>query len=78
VPQRNPEASDVEEGSVGGEQMLMANHQSAELTKPCVGPLYDPTAFISSEFPSIFVAPCFVVLPIGHDEIDAALFESLP
>ena len=58
--------------------MLMANHQSAELTKPCVGPLYDPTAFISSEFPSIFVAPCFVVLPIGHDEIDAALFESLP
>jgi len=58
--------------------MLMANQQSAELTKPCVGSLYDPTSFISSEFPSIFVTPCFVVLPIGHDEIDAALFEPLP
>jgi len=58
--------------------MLMANQQSAELTKPCVRPLYDPTAFISSEFPSIFVAPCFVVLSIGNDEINAALFESLP
>ncbi len=57
--------------------MLMANQQSAELTKPCVGSLYDPTSFISSEFPSIFVTPCFVVLPIGHDEIDAALFEPL-
>ncbi len=56
----------------------MANQQSAELTKPCVRPLYDPTAFISSEFPSIFVAPCFVVFPIGHDEINAALFEPLP
>jgi hypothetical protein len=39
VPQRNPEAGNIEEGAVGGEQMLMANQQSAELTKPCVGPL---------------------------------------
>lgn len=58
--------------------MLMANQQSAELTKPCVGRLYDPTALVSPEFPSIFVAPCFVVPPIVHDEIDAVFLESLP
>ena len=77
MPQRDPEASDVEEGSVGGEQMLMANQQSAELTKPCVRSLYDPTAFVSPQFASIFVAPCFVVLPVGHDQIDAPLLQPL-
>ena len=58
--------------------MLMANQQSAELTKPCVRPLYDSSAFISSEFPSIFVTPSFVVLPIGRDENNAMPFEPPP
>jgi hypothetical protein len=57
--------------------MLMANQQSAELTKPCVGALYDPTPSVSPEFSSVFVAPGFVVLPIGHDQINATLFEPL-
>jgi hypothetical protein len=32
VPQGNPEARNIEEGSVGGEQILLAHRQSAELT----------------------------------------------
>ena len=57
--------------------MLMTNQQSAELSKPCVGSLHDPAAFVSSEFASIFVTPSFVVLPVGRDQFDASLLESL-
>ena len=30
----NPEAGEIEEGAVGGEPMLMADQQPAELTEP--------------------------------------------
>jgi hypothetical protein len=33
VPQRNPEASEIEEGTIGGEQMLTTNQQSAKLAQ---------------------------------------------
>src|SRR5581483_6994663 len=42
-PQRDPEASEVEESVVGGDQMLMTNQQSAELAEPGVGSLHDPS-----------------------------------
>jgi hypothetical protein len=61
VSQGNPEASEIEEGAVSGEQMLMTDQQASELTKPCVGSLHDPTANIAPQFTSIFVAPFLVV-----------------
>jgi hypothetical protein len=53
----------------------MTDEESAELTEPGVGALDDPTAFISSEFSSVLVAPVLAVLAIGNDEVDAPLFE---
>jgi hypothetical protein len=38
-PERNPEANEVKESAVGGEQMLMTNQQAAELTEPGMGSL---------------------------------------
>ncbi|MFZ0760485.1 MAG: response regulator [Candidatus Sulfotelmatobacter sp.] len=42
----NPEASEIEEGTVSGEQELMTDQQTSELTKPCVGSLHDPAALL--------------------------------
>src|SRR5271157_2660936 len=60
-PERNPEASKVEESAVGGEQMLMTNQQATELTEPRVGSLHDPAALVAPQFASIFVTPFLVV-----------------
>jgi hypothetical protein len=57
--------------------MLMTNQQSAELTKPSVGSLHNPTANITPQFTSIFVAPFLVVLPVGRNQFDASLLQSL-
>jgi hypothetical protein len=55
VPQRNSEASEIEESVVGGESMFMTNQQSPELTEPGIGSLYDPAAFVTPHFASIFM-----------------------
>ncbi len=56
----------------------MTNQQSAELSEPCIRPLHDPAAKITPKFTSIFVSPLLVVLPVRHDQIYAALLQSLP
>ena len=58
--------------------MLMANQQSAELTKPCVRSLHDPTAFVSPQFASIFIASQLVVLPVRRNQVNASPLEPLP
>ena len=73
--QGNPEAGEVEEGAVGGEQMFMANQQPAELTEPRVGAFDDPAAFVSSQLASVLVAPELAVLAIRNDEVDAPLLQ---
>ena len=78
MSQGNPEAGDVEEGAVGGEQVLMTNQQATELPQPRIGPLHDPAAFIPPQFASILEAPTQVVLPIGCDQLNASLLQALP
>src|SRR5712692_7250957 len=56
MSQRNPEAGQIEEGAVGGEQMLMTNQQSSELTEPGVGSFHNPAALITPQFAPVFVS----------------------
>jgi hypothetical protein len=56
----------------------MANQQAAELTEPGIGSLDDPSAFVAVQFAAIFVAPLFVVAPIGRDQLDAAFLQTFP
>ena len=56
--------------------MFMSHQQSAELTKPGVGSLHYPAAHVAPQFASVLVSAPFVVLPVGHDEIDAALLHA--
>ena len=56
----------------------MANQQAAELTEPGIGSLDDPSAFVAAQFAAIFVAPLFVVTPIGRDQLDAAFLQTFP
>ncbi len=65
------------EGSIGGKEVLMANKQSVELTKPCVGAFDDRSALVASELPSVVVLSVLAVVAIRDDEVDAALLESL-
>src|SRR5664280_3297911 len=53
--------------------MLMANQQPAELTKPSVGALDDPAAFVAAELPPVFVTLPPVALAVGCDQLDATL-----
>jgi len=72
-PHRDPEAGEVEEGVVGGEQMLMTNQQAAELAEPGVGSLHDPSPLIAAKFAAVFVSPFPVVAAIRHDQFDPLL-----
>src|ERR1019366_8043792 len=74
----NREAGDIEQGSVGSEELFMANQQAAELTEAGIGSLDDPPAFVAALFAAIFVAPLFVVAPIGRDQLDDAFLQTLP
>jgi hypothetical protein len=55
----------------------MTNQQSAKLTEPSVGPLHNPTTFVTPQLPSILVTPMLVVLSIRHDQVDPALAAAL-
>jgi len=76
-PERYPEAREVKEGVVNGEQMLVTNQQSAELPEPRIGSFHDPSALIATELAAIFIAPQFVVLPVRRDQFNTSLLESL-
>jgi len=55
----------------------MANQQSAKLAEPSVGSLHNPTTLVTPQLPSILIAPTLVVLPVGHNQVDAALTAAL-
>ena len=76
-PECDPEAGEVKEGVLNGEQMLVTNQQSAELPEPCIGSFHDPSALVAAELAAIFIAPQFVFLPVRRDQFDASLLESL-
>src|SRR6266571_5072166 len=77
MSQGNPEAREIEEGSISGEQMFMTDQQSSELSKPGVGSFDDPTTLVAAQFAPIFVAPLPIVLPVRHDQLDSAFLQSL-
>src|SRR5208282_1570804 len=77
MSQRNPEAGNVEESAISGEQMLITHQQSSELAKPGVGSFDDPTPLVATQFAPIFVAPMPIVLAVRRDQLDAAFLQSL-
>ena len=78
VPQGNPGASEIEEGALSGEQMLMTDQQASELTKSCVGLLHDPAPLVTPRVAPIFVARSLVVLAVGRNPFHPSLLQSLP
>jgi hypothetical protein len=68
----------MEEGEVDGKEMFVADQHAAELTKPSVGAFDLPASFVASQFPAILIFPHLVVVPIGSNQFDAALFPSFP
>ena len=57
--------------------MLMTNQQPAELAEPGISSLHDPAVLIAPQLALIFIAPIFVVLSIGRDQLDATLLQTL-
>jgi len=55
--------------------MLVSDQQPAELTKPGIGSLYDPTSLIAAQLAAIFVSPTLVVLPVRRDQFDATFLQ---
>jgi len=53
----------------------MSDQLASKLPQPCVGSLDDPAAFVPPQFASVLVAPQFVVLPVRHNQFNAALLE---
>jgi hypothetical protein len=76
-PECDPEAREVKEGAVNGEQMLVTNQQSAKLSEPCVGSFHNPSALVSAELAAIFIAPQFVVLSVRRNQFDTSFLEPL-
>jgi len=57
--------------------MLVTHQQSSELAKPGVGSFDDPTPLVAPQLTPILVAPMPIVLPVRHDQLDAAFLQSL-
>src|ERR1700676_4402530 len=76
-PECDPEAREVKEGVVNGEQMLVTNQQSAKLPEPCIGSFHNPSALVAAELAAIFIGPQFVVLPIWGNQFDTSFLEPL-
>src|ERR1022692_1597383 len=57
--------------------MFMTDEQSAELSQPGVGAFDNPAPFVASQFPTIFISPLLVVLPVRRYQLDATPFPSL-
>ena len=55
--------------------MFMPYQEPSELAEPRVGPLDDPAALVTAQFPPVLVAPMLVVLSIRSDQFDAALLQ---
>jgi hypothetical protein len=55
----------------------MANHESAELTEPCVSAFDDPASFVAPEFPAVLVPAVFTVLAVWNDEVDTVFLDPL-
>jgi len=72
VSQGNPEAREVEEGAISGEQILMTDQQASELAKPGVGSFDDPTPLVAPQCSAIRIAPLLAILPVRGDQLDAA------
>ena len=55
----------------------MSDQQASKLSQPCVGSLDNPPALVPPQFASVLVTPLLVVLPVRHDQFNAALLEPL-
>jgi len=55
----------------------MSDQEASKLSQPCVGSLDDPAPLVPPQFTSVLVAPLLVVLPVRHNQFNAALLESL-
>ena len=61
----------MEEASIGGDQSLIAHHQTTEMTKPGEGPFHDPPASVAAQFTPVLMGRMFVVAPGGDDRLNA-------
>jgi hypothetical protein len=68
----------MEEGQVNGEQMVVTDQYTSELTEPGIGSFDFPAPFVTSQFSAIFVLPLLIVVPIGNDQFDASFLPSFP
>jgi len=57
--------------------MFMANQKAAELTKPGIGSLHDPSALVSPHFAPVIVTLPLVVFPVGRDQFDSSFLQPL-
>ncbi len=71
------EADDVLEGVAGGEQILMTNRQSAELSQSDIGLLHDPAPRVEPHFAPIFIDSSLVLFPVRCNQLDGSLFQPL-
>ena len=55
----------------------MSDQQASKLPQPSIGSLDDPAPLVPSQFTSVLVAPLLVVLPVRHNQFNAALLEPL-
>jgi len=55
----------------------MSDQQASKLPQPSIGSLDDPASLVPSQFASVLVAQLLVVLPVRHNQFNAAPLESL-
>ena len=76
-PECDPEAGEIKEGVVNGEQMLVTNQQSAKLPEPCIGSFHNPSALVAVDLADIVIAPQIVVVSVRCNQFDSSFLKPL-
>ncbi len=62
----------MKEGLVNRKRAVIADHQSAEVTQPSEGALYDPSSLIAAQRSTVLRRRFAAILPMRDDQLDAA------
>ena len=62
----------MKESLVNGKRAVVAHHQSAEVAEPREGTFHDPSSLVAPQRPTVLRRRFASVLPMRHDQLDAA------
>ena len=77
-PQDDHETGDMKEGTIDGEQAVVAHDQAPEVSEPGVGALNDPATPVAPQRSTVLRGRTNAILLVRTDQLDSATLQTIP